>query len=74
MRSFFESEQAVGIQIPRVYGDDATIHRTFQHWVEIDLFPQIWALLVEECDAFGLGGLGMASSGWDDGQGAFGWR
>src|SRR6266487_3266088 len=39
--------------IPRVYGDDSTIHRTFQHWVEIDLFPRLWALLVEECDEFG---------------------
>lgn len=40
--------------IPRVYGDDSTIHRTFQHWVEIDLFPKLWALLVEECEALGL--------------------
>jgi putative transposase len=40
--------------IPRVYGDDSTIHRTFQHWVEIDLFPQLWALLVEACEEFGL--------------------
>jgi putative transposase len=40
--------------IPRVYGDDATLHRTFQHWVEVGLFPKIWALLVEECDDLGL--------------------
>lgn len=40
--------------IPRVYGDDSTIHRTFQHWVEIDLFPRLWVLLVEECKEFGL--------------------
>jgi putative transposase len=40
--------------IPRVYGDDSTIHRTFQHWVEIGLFPRLWALLVEECEEFGL--------------------
>ena len=40
--------------IPRVYGDDATIHRTFQHWVELGLFPQLWALLVEECQDLGL--------------------
>lgn len=39
--------------IPRVYGDDSTIHRTFQHWVEIGLFPQLWALLIEECEEFG---------------------
>ena len=40
--------------IPRIYGGDSTIHRTFQHWVEIDLFPQLWALLLEECEEFGL--------------------
>ena len=40
--------------IPRVYGDDSTIHRTFQHWVETGLFPRLWALLVEECEEFGL--------------------
>jgi putative transposase len=40
--------------IPRVYGDDSTIHRTFQHWREIGLFPQLWALLIEECEEFGL--------------------
>lgn len=62
-------------QIPRVYGDDATIHRTFQHWVELGLFPHIWALLVEECDALGLvdwdwqaadGTLGKARLGGDE--------
>ncbi len=36
--------------IPRVYGDDSTIHRYFQHWCAIGLFEQVWALLVEECD------------------------
>jgi putative transposase len=61
--------------IPRVYGDDATIHRTFQHWVEIGLFPRLWALLVEECDEFGLvdwewqaadGTMGKARLGGDE--------
>jgi putative transposase len=36
--------------IPRVYGDDRTIHRYFQHWCRSGLFEKIWALLVEECD------------------------
>jgi putative transposase len=40
--------------IPRVYADDATIHRTFQRWVEAGLFTQIWGLLVEECEDLGL--------------------
>lgn len=40
--------------IPRVYGDDATIHRTFQRWRSLGLFERIWAMLVEECEELGL--------------------
>ncbi len=39
--------------IPAVYGDDSTIHRTFQHWQEIGLFKRIWAVLVSECEELG---------------------
>jgi putative transposase len=39
--------------IPHVYGDDSTLHRTFQHWREIGLFEKIWAMIVEECDDLG---------------------
>lgn len=39
--------------IPRLFGDDATIHRTFQHWQQLGLFEQIWALLVAECEELG---------------------
>ncbi len=61
--------------IPRVYGDDSTIHRTFQHWVEIGLFPRLWVLLIEECEEFGLvdwewqaadGTMGKARLGGDE--------
>ena len=60
--------------IPRVYGDDATIHRTFQRWVGLGLFPHIWAFLIEECDELGLldwewqaadGSMGKARLGGD---------
>ncbi len=36
--------------IPRVYGDDSTLHRCFQHWRALGLFEKLWALLVEECE------------------------
>jgi putative transposase len=36
--------------IPSVYGDDSTIHRCFKRWCELDVFEQIWAALVAECD------------------------
>jgi putative transposase len=38
--------------IPRVYGDDSTIHRYFQRWCAGGVFATIWALLVEECEEF----------------------
>jgi putative transposase len=61
--------------IPKVYGDDSTIHRAFQRWVEINLFEMIWYLLAAECDELALvdwkwqaadGWLGKARSGGDE--------
>ncbi len=40
-------------RLPREFGDDSTIHRTFQRWVERGVFTQIWALLVQKCDDLG---------------------
>lgn len=60
--------------IPKVYGDDSTIHRTFERWVELGLFEMIWSLLQAECDELGLvkwewqsadGSLGKAHLGGD---------
>jgi putative transposase len=39
--------------IPSLYGDDSTLHRTFQRWEQIGLFEKIWSLLIEECDELG---------------------
>lgn len=61
--------------LPEKYGDDSTIHRTFQRWVEINLFELLWTLLVAECDELALvdwqwqaadGWLGKARSGGDE--------
>lgn len=61
-------------KLPKTFGDDATIYRRFRHWVEIDLFALLWALLVTECDALGQvvwdwqaadGSLGKAHCGGD---------
>ena len=35
--------------LPRELGDDSTIHRTFQRWVERGVLEGIWAVLIEEC-------------------------
>jgi putative transposase len=39
--------------IPSLYGDDSTLHRTFQRWEQIGLFEKLWSLLIEECDELG---------------------
>ena len=40
-------------RLPRELGDDSTIHRTFQRWVELGVLERIWAVLVEECEELG---------------------
>jgi len=61
--------------LPEKYGDDSTVHRTFQRWVETNLFEMLWTLLVAECDELALvdwewqaadGWLGKARSGGDE--------
>ena len=37
-------------QLPREFGDDASVHRTFQRWVERGVIGRLWALLVGACD------------------------
>ena len=36
-------------RLPKELGDDSTIHRTFQRWVERGVLEGIWAVLIEEC-------------------------
>lgn len=40
-------------ELPKEWGDDSTVHRTFQRWVREDLFVRIWAALVEQCEELG---------------------
>jgi putative transposase len=37
-------------QLPRQFGDDSSIHRTFQRWIARGVLERIWARLVETCD------------------------
>ena len=39
--------------LPREFGDDSSVHRTLQRWVENGVFTKVWALLVERCDELG---------------------
>ena len=40
-------------QLPERFPDDSTVHRTFQRWVRLGLFAQLWAVLLERCDELG---------------------
>jgi putative transposase len=39
--------------LPREFGDDSSIHRTFQRWVKLGIFEHIWAILVADCAELG---------------------
>jgi len=54
-------------QLPREFGDDSSVHRTFQRWVRLEVFDQIWAVLQTECDE--LGGVNWE---WQAADGAMG--
>ncbi len=40
-------------QLPERFPDDSTVHRTFQRWVRLGLFVQLWAVLLEQCAELG---------------------
>jgi len=39
--------------LPRDFGDDASVHRTFQRWVKRGVIGRLWGLLVESCEELG---------------------
>ena len=39
--------------LPKEFGDDSTVHRTFQRWVERGVLERIWGVLVEGCEELG---------------------
>jgi len=40
-------------KLPPKFGDDSTVHRTFQWWVKEGFFIRIWAMVVERCEEMG---------------------
>ena len=40
-------------QLPKEFGDDSSVHRTLQRWVELKVFDHIWAVLIADCDELG---------------------
>ena len=39
--------------LPKTFGDDSTVHRWFQRFVQNGVFEELWSVLVEECDELG---------------------
>jgi putative transposase len=39
--------------LPRQFGDDSSVHRTFQRWVRLGVLARLWALLLKSCDELG---------------------
>lgn len=39
--------------LPQEFGDDASIHRTFQRWIAKGVLTEVWAVLVGHCEGLG---------------------
>lgn len=39
--------------LPREFGDDSSVHRTFRRWIDAGVLDRIWGLLVESCEELG---------------------
>src|SRR6202012_154313 len=53
--------------LPREFGDDSSIHRTFERWIEKGVLTEIWAVLVAHCE-----GLGDVDYTWQSADGFMG--
>lgn len=53
--------------LPKEFGDDASIHRTFQRWIARGVLVEIWAVLVGHCE-----GLGDVDWQWQSADGFMG--
>ena len=53
--------------LPKEFGDDSSVHRTFQRWIHKGVLDRIWAVLVEQCDE-----LGSVDWQWQAADGAMG--
>jgi len=54
-------------QLPRMFGDDASVHRTLQRWIGKGVLDRIMAALIENCEE--LGGVDWR---WQSADGAMG--
>ena len=55
-------------QLPKAFGDDSSVHRTFQRWENLGLFDMLWAVLIHFLPGTRRGRLAMAIRRWLLGQ------
>ncbi len=53
--------------LPKEFGNDASVHRTYQRWVGLNLFRRIWTQLVQAAEQ-----LGVVDFTWQSCDGAMG--
>ncbi len=40
-------------QLPKEFGDDSSVHRTFQRWQRLGIFDHMWLTLQGQCEELG---------------------
>ena len=54
-------------RLPRIFGDDSTVHRWFQRFAQDGVLEELWSILVSECEE-----LGAVDWRWQAADGAMG--
>jgi putative transposase len=39
--------------LPKEFGDDSSVHRTLQRWIDRGVFKAVWGVLIEHCEELG---------------------
>jgi putative transposase len=39
--------------LPAKFGDDSSVHRTYQRWIKLGVLVEVWATLIEACAELG---------------------
>jgi putative transposase len=53
--------------LPKEFGDDSSVHRTYQRWVRRGVLKEVWSVLVGHCQ-----GLGDVDYTWQSADGVMG--
>ena len=57
--------------LPKEFGSDSSVHRTYQRWVKLGLFKRVWSALAQYGRKLGMVDFGWQSSGSSMGKARF---